>query len=108
MGRGASRAQTACIQRGSELLSRAGSGRRLVGRWRYGAEFGGALLHPERDGVAVADLMSEWKFVHAADIHLDAPLVGLERYDGAPVEEIRGASRRALHNVVDVCLEEQA
>ena len=52
--------------------------------------------------------MNEWKFVHAADIHLDAPLVGLERYEGAPVDEIRDASRRALHNVVDVCLEEQA
>ena len=29
------------------------------------------------------------KFVHAADIHLDSPLLGLERYEGAPVEEIR-------------------
>ena len=36
------------------------------------------------------------KFIHAADIHLDSPLRGLERYEGAPVEAIRGATRRAL------------
>ena len=44
------------------------------------------------------------KFIHAADIHLDSPLRGLERYDGAPVEEIRGATRRALENLVDLAL----
>ncbi len=27
-----------------------------------------------------------FKFLHAADIHLDSPLKGLEQYDGAPVE----------------------
>ena len=36
------------------------------------------------------------KFLHAADIHLDSPLRGLYRYEGAPREEIRQASRRAL------------
>lgn len=40
------------------------------------------------------------QFIHAADIHLDSPLRGLERYEGAPVEEIRGATRRALENLV--------
>ena len=35
-------------------------------------------------------------FLHAADIHLDSPLVGLERYEGAPVDEIRDATRRAF------------
>lgn len=29
------------------------------------------------------------KFIHAADIHLDRPLVSLQFYEGAPVEEIR-------------------
>jgi len=47
------------------------------------------------------------KFLHAADIHLDSPLVGLERYDGAPVEEVRGATRRALVNLVDLALAEE-
>ena len=27
------------------------------------------------------------KFIHAADLHLDSPLRGLERYEGAPSEE---------------------
>lgn len=48
------------------------------------------------------------KFVHTADIHLDSPLRGLERYEGAPVEEIRGATRRAFENLVDLCVSEGA
>ncbi len=48
------------------------------------------------------------KFLHAADVHLDSPLRGLERYDGAPVEEIRGATRRALENLVELALAEEA
>jgi len=40
------------------------------------------------------------KFIHAADIHLDSPLRGLERYEGAPIEAIRQASRRAMENLV--------
>lgn len=46
------------------------------------------------------------KFLHAADIHLDSPLLGLERYEGAPVELIRGATRRALENLVALALRE--
>jgi len=48
------------------------------------------------------------RFVHAADIHLDSPLRGLERYEGAPLDAIRGATRRALENLVDLALEEEA
>jgi DNA repair exonuclease SbcCD nuclease subunit len=48
------------------------------------------------------------KFVHAADLHIDSPLRGLARYEGAPVERIRGATRRALEHLVDLCLDEQA
>lgn len=44
-------------------------------------------------------------FIHAADVHLDSPLRGLERYDGAPVEQIRGASRRALQNLVGLAID---
>ncbi len=50
----------------------------------------------------------EVKLVHAADLHLDSPLTGLERYPGAPVEAIRGATRRALENLVTLCLTESA
>ena len=46
------------------------------------------------------------KFIHAADIHLDSPLRGLERYEGAPVDEIRQATRRALENLVDLAVEQ--
>ncbi|MBC8133294.1 MAG: DNA repair exonuclease [Deltaproteobacteria bacterium] len=48
------------------------------------------------------------KFVHAADLHIDSPLRGLERYEGAPVERVRGATRRAFENLVELCLAEEA
>lgn len=48
-----------------------------------------------------------FKFIHAADIHLDSPLKGLEQYEGAPVQEIRDAARRALENLVDLAIEQQ-
>lgn len=48
-----------------------------------------------------------FRFVHAADIHLDSPLRGLESYPDAPVEQIRGAARRAFDNLVDLAVEER-
>jgi DNA repair protein SbcD/Mre11 len=48
-----------------------------------------------------------FRFLHTADIHLDSPLRGLDRYDGAPVDEIRGATRRALENLVAAAIEQQ-
>jgi DNA repair exonuclease SbcCD nuclease subunit len=48
-----------------------------------------------------------FKFIHAADIHLDSPLRGLEQYDGAPVEQIRRATRQALANLVELAIAEQ-
>ncbi len=52
--------------------------------------------------------MASFTFVHAADIHLDSPLLGLERYEGAPVERLRGATREALENLVALSIEEEA
>jgi len=49
-----------------------------------------------------------FKFIHAADIHLDSPLLGLQKYPGAPYEELRGATRRALENLVDLAITESA
>jgi exonuclease SbcD len=46
------------------------------------------------------------KFIHAADIHLDSPLRGLERYEGAPAEEVRGATRRAFENLIQLAIDE--
>jgi len=52
--------------------------------------------------------MTEFRFIHAADVHLDSPLLGLEQYEGAPAEQIRGATRQALKNLVDLAIAEKA
>ncbi|MGH7282276.1 MAG: metallophosphoesterase family protein [Polyangiaceae bacterium] len=52
--------------------------------------------------------MQPMRFVHAADLHVDSPLRGLERYEGAPVELAREATRAAVKNLVDLCLREDA
>ena len=44
------------------------------------------------------------KFLHAADLHIDSPLRGLSLYEGAPVEDIRGATRRAVENLVETAI----
>jgi DNA repair exonuclease SbcCD nuclease subunit len=44
--------------------------------------------------------MSSFKFIHAADIHLDSPLYGLSRYEGVPLDDVRGATRAAFDNLV--------
>ena len=48
----------------------------------------------------------DFKFIHAADIHLDSPLQGLGRYEGAPAEYARGAGRVAFQNMVKEALQE--
>ena len=48
------------------------------------------------------------RFIHCADLHLDSPLRGLEQYEGAPVQEMREATRRAFENIVDLTLEREA
>ncbi|TWT59241.1 metallophosphoesterase family protein [Allorhodopirellula solitaria] len=50
--------------------------------------------------------MSTRRILHAADIHLDSPLRNLESYDQAPLEQIRGASRRALENLVRLAIDQ--
>jgi DNA repair exonuclease SbcCD nuclease subunit len=44
------------------------------------------------------------KFIHCADIHLDTPLQGLAEYEGAPVDAIRNATRRAFEKIVDAAI----
>ena len=44
-------------------------------------------------------------FLHAADIHLDSPLRGLERYEHAPVDRIRGATRRAFERMIQLAID---
>lgn len=47
------------------------------------------------------------KLLHAADLHIDSPLRGLSRYEGAPADQLRGATRQALENLVTLALEEE-
>jgi DNA repair protein SbcD/Mre11 len=47
------------------------------------------------------------KFLHAADLHLDSPMKGLAKYDGMPLDVLRGATRRALENLVETALRER-
>ncbi len=49
----------------------------------------------------------DFQFIHAADIHLDSPLQGLERYDDAPVDEVRVAPRKAFENLVQLAIDEE-
>ncbi|CAB1084931.1 hypothetical protein JY97_07740 [Alkalispirochaeta odontotermitis] len=48
-----------------------------------------------------------FKFIHAADIHLDSPLHRLDAYEGAPKDKIRQATRRALDNLVTTAANER-
>ena len=48
-----------------------------------------------------------FKFIHAADIHLDSPLLNLGRYDGAPSETFRNPVRRAFDKLIDLAVAEE-
>ena len=52
-------------------------------------------------------MSNQLSFIHAADIHLDSALHGLERYEGTPVEEIRSATRRAFNNLIELAIDEK-
>ena len=47
------------------------------------------------------------RFLHSADVHLDSPMRGLARYEGAPVDRLRGATRRAFERLVEVAIAER-
>lgn len=47
------------------------------------------------------------KFIHAADLHIDSPLRGLDAYEGAPVDRLRGATRQAFVALVDLAIAQQ-
>jgi exonuclease SbcD len=48
--------------------------------------------------------MTKFRFLHAADIHLDSPLRGLSRYEGVPVDQVREATRTALDNLIELAI----
>ncbi|MHB1287478.1 MAG: metallophosphoesterase family protein [Leptospirales bacterium] len=51
--------------------------------------------------------MADFRFLHAADIHLDSPLRGLSGQEGESANKIRGATREALENLVSRAIEEE-
>jgi len=48
-----------------------------------------------------------FRFLHAADIHLDSPLRGLSYKDQAPAEVLREASRKAFRALVERAIDEE-
>lgn len=51
--------------------------------------------------------MASFRFLHAADVHLDSPLRGLARYEGVPADEVRTATRTAFIRLVDAAIEHE-
>jgi DNA repair exonuclease SbcCD nuclease subunit len=51
--------------------------------------------------------MPAYRFVHAADIHLDSPLRSLALRDPRLAEFVGNASRQVFVRIVDLCLDEQ-
>ncbi len=51
--------------------------------------------------------MSAFRFLHAADIHLDSPLRGLSGQEGEAVERVRTATRSALDQLVGTAIAER-
>src|SRR5690606_21268065 len=47
------------------------------------------------------------KFIHAADLHIDSPMRGLDDYEGAPVDRLRGATRQAFTALIDLALQQE-
>lgn len=51
--------------------------------------------------------MASFRFLHAADIHLDSPLRGLAGQEGSAAERIRGATREAFEQLITLALVEE-
>lgn len=47
-----------------------------------------------------------FRFIHAADLHLDSPLRGLAAREGASPETLLGASRKAFEALIDLAITE--
>ena len=46
------------------------------------------------------------RFIHAADLHLDSPMRGLPDQEGAPLSQLRGATRKACENLASLAIAE--
>lgn len=52
--------------------------------------------------------MTTWRFVHAADLHLDSPFAGLRSYREELARDLTAATFTAFRRLVDLCLESAA
>ncbi len=51
--------------------------------------------------------MTSFRFLHAADIHLDSPLIGLAGIEGRIAERIRSAPRAAFDGLIERAIQEE-
>ena len=51
--------------------------------------------------------MNSFRFLHAADIHLDSPVGGLKDYPGPGADRFRTATREAFDRLVDRAIGER-
>ena len=51
--------------------------------------------------------MTSFRFLHAADIHLDSPLIGLASVEGRVADRIRTAPRAAFEGLVERAIEDE-
>ncbi|MEW6385963.1 MAG: DNA repair exonuclease [Thermodesulfobacteriota bacterium] len=52
--------------------------------------------------------MTRWRFVHAADLHLDSPFVGLADYHPELAQELVEATFASFRGLIDLCLQSEA
>ena len=64
-------------------------------------------LSPSSQGGRIRSDSLTYRFVHAADVHLDSPLRSLALRDPNLADLIGNATRRAFVDIMDLCLGEQ-
>ena len=52
--------------------------------------------------------MESFRFVHAADLHIDSPFSGIGEVDGHVATHLREATYEAFQNLVDLCINREA
>lgn len=51
--------------------------------------------------------MKPFTFVHAADLHLDSPFIGIRSFNESLAEKLKKATFEAFENIIDLCIERQ-
>ncbi len=51
--------------------------------------------------------MNSFRFLHAADIHLDSPLIGLGKFEEASADRLQAATREALEGLIQFAIDER-